>query len=465
MNSKNGELLGTYNVKKLLIKLSIPAILGMFVNALYNLVDTLFVGMSSGNIAIGALGIAFPIHMIIVAFALMIGIGGASVFSRAFGRGDSKTMVNVVNTALRIDFIGAVVITAIGLVFIDEILIIFGATTSNIGFAKDYMGIILFGIIPMSLQMILNNFVRAEGRAKTAMVSMILGAGLNIILDPFFIFEEINIFGLIIPALGLGVKGAAFATVISQVVGFSFIFSMALSKESKLRINLRNWFDINLRTIKEIALVGTPTLVRNSVLAILVIFVNNLINVYAVGDPAIFISMYSVINRVFLIIFLPAFGVMQGLGPIVGFNFGARKFARLKDAVIFGTKIIVIYLFLGFLFVQFFSNEIFDFFSKSDDTFFIKNGSDAFKIISIGYVLVGFNIVIGGFYQSLGYAKKAMMIAVSRQLLLFTPIVIILSPIYGIMGIWYSFAISDTIAGLIGLFLMIYEIRILNKLE
>jgi putative MATE family efflux protein len=246
MNSKNGDLLGSYNVKKLLIKLSIPAILGMLVNALYNLVDTLFVGLSSGNIAIGALGIAFPIHMIIVAFALMIGIGGASVFSRAFGRGDSKTMVNVVNTALRIDFLLAMVITILGLVFIDEILVLFGATSSNIGFAKDYMGIILFGIVPMSLQMVLNNFVRAEGRANTAMVSMIIGAGLNIILDPFFIFEEINIFGLKLPALGLGVKGAAFATVLSQVVGFSFIFSMSLSKESKLKINLKNWFDIKL---------------------------------------------------------------------------------------------------------------------------------------------------------------------------------------------------------------------------
>ncbi len=465
MNSKNGELLGTYNVKKLLIKLSIPAILGMLVNALYNLVDTLFVGLSSGNIAIGALGIAFPIHMIIVAFALMIGIGGASVFSRAFGRGDNKTMVNVVNTALRIDFILATVITIFGLIFIDEILVLFGATSSNIGFAKDYMGIILFGIVPMSLQMVLNNFVRAEGRANTAMVSMIIGAGLNIILDPFFIFEEINIFGLILPALGLGVKGAAFATVISQVVGFSFIFSMALSKESKLKINLKNWFDIKLGTIKEIAMVGTPTLVRNSILAVLVVFVNNLINAYAVGDPAIYISMYSVINRVFLVIFLPAFGIMQGLNPIVGFNYGAKKYKRLKDAIVFATKIVVIYLFFGFVFVQLFSNEIFDFFSKTSDTFFISNGSSALKIISIGYLLVGFNIVIGGVYQSLGYSKRAMLIAISRQLLLFVPIVFILTPIYGIEGIWYSFAFSDLIAGLIGLVLMIYEIKILHNLK
>jgi len=465
MNSKNGELLGSYNVKKLLIKLSVPAILGMLVNALYNLVDTLFVGLSSGNIAIGALGIAFPIHMIIVAVALMIGIGGASVFSRAFGRGDSKTMINVVNTALRLDFLLATVITILGLVFIDEILVLFGATTSNIGFAKDYMGIILFGIVPMSLQMILNNFVRAEGRANTAMISMILAAGLNIILDPFFIFEEINIFGLVLPTLGLGVKGAAIATVISQVVGFSFIFSMALSKESKLKIDLKNWFDVKLGTIKEIAMVGTPTLVRNSILAILVIFVNNLINAYAVGDPAIYISMYSIINRVFLIIFLPAFGVMQGLGPIAGFNFGAKKYKRLREAIIFATKIVVVYLFFGFLFVQIFSAEIFDFFSKSDDTFFISNGSTAFKIISFGYILVGFNIVLGGVYQSLGYSKRAMLIAVSRQLLLFVPIVLILTPILGIEGIWYSFAISDTLAGFIGLGLMIYEIKILTNLK
>lgn len=465
MNSKNGELLGNYDVRKLLIKLSVPAILGMTVNALYNIVDTYFVSQSSdGVLAIGALAIAFPLHMIIIAFALMIGVGGASVFSRAYGRGDKKTMINVVNTALRMDFIGALLITIFGFIFLDEILVLFGATSSNIGFANDYLGIIIFGVAPMSLQMVLNNFTRAEGKAKIAMFSMALGAGLNIILDPFFIFENVNIFGIILPGLNYGVKGAAIATVISQVVGFTFIFSMALSKNSELKINLKHWFDIQLETVKSILLIGGPTFIRNTIWALLAVIIYNLINLYASDDPAIYISMYGVINRVFLFIFLPGYGVVQGLVPIVGFNYGAKKYNRVREAIIFATQIVVVYFTLGFVFVRFCAPWIFEVFSSESAEFFINYGSDAFKIISIGYILVGFHIILGAVYQALGYPIKAFLISILRQLILFIPIVFILTSFYGLMGIWYTFAIADIIAGIISMAILYYEIKVLNKI-
>ena len=454
MNSKNGELLGNYNVRKLLIKLSVPAILGMTVNALYNFVDTLFVAWSSGEIAIGALAIAFPVHMILIAFSLMIGVGSASVFSRAYGRGDRKTMENVVNTALRMDFLGALILTLLGVIFIDELLVLFGATSSNVVYAKDYLGIIFIGIVPMTLQMVLNNLTRAEGKANIAMYSMILGAGLNIILDPIFIFD----FGL-----GLGVKGAAIATVISQVVGFTFIFSMALSKNSELRINLKHWLDMHYQTVKEILLIGGPTFIRNTIWAFLAIIIYNLINTYAVGDPAIYISMYGVINRVFFFIFLPGYGIVQGLVPIVGFNYGAKKLDRLRDAIMFATKIVVVYFTLGFVFVQLLSVSIFRMFSETNDAFFINYGSDAFKIISIGYILVGFHIILGAVYQALGYPVRAFLISILRQLLLFIPIVFILTPTYGVMGIWYTFAIADVISGLLSMGILYYEIQVLKK--
>ena len=451
MNSKNGELLGNYNVKKLLIRLSVPAIVGMTVNALYNFFDTLFVALSSGEIAIGALAIAFPVHMILVAFSLMIGVGGASVFSRAFGRGDRKTMENVVNTALRLDFFGALILTVLGIVFIDELLVLFGATSSNFDYAKDYLSIIFIGIVPMTLQMVLHNLVRAEGKAKIAMFSMILGAGLNIILDPIFIFD----FGL-----GLGVKGAAMATVISQMVGFTFIFFMALSRNSELRINLKHWLDIHSKTVKDILLIGGPTFLRNTIWALLAIIIYNLINAYASGDPAIYISMYGVINRVFFFIFLPGYGIVQGLVPIVGFNYGAMKFDRVREAIMFGTKIIVIYFTLGFVFVQVLSVGLFKLFSESNDAYFISYGSDAFKIISIGYILVGFHIILGSVYQALGYPLKAFLVSVLRQLLLFIPIVFILTPIYGLMGIWYTFAIADVVAGTLCMGILYREMKV-----
>ncbi len=478
MNSKNGELLGNYDVKKLLIKLSIPAILGMAVNALYNFIDTLFVAWSSGEIAIGALAIAFPVHMILIAFSLMIGVGGASVFSRAFGRGDRKTMENVVNTAIRMDFFGALILTVLGIIFIDELLVLFGATSSNFGYAKDYLGIIFIGIVPMTLQMVLHNLTRAEGKARIAMFSMMLGAGLNIILDPVFIFEVINIpifiqmpftdwvisFTIRLNGLGLGVKGAAIATVISQVVGFTYIFSMAFSKSSELRINLKHWLDIHYETVKRILLIGGPTFVRNTIWALLAIIIYNLINVYASGDPAIYISMYGVINRVFFFIFLPGYGIVQGLVPIVGFNYGAKKYDRLKGVIMFATIIVVIYFSLGFVFVQVLSVAIFRLFSETNNAFFIGYGSDAFKIISIGYILVGFHIILGAVYQALGYPVKAFFISILRQLLLFIPIVFILTPIYGVMGIWYTFAIADVIAGTLCMGVLFYEMKVLKRL-
>jgi len=380
-------------------------------------------------------------------------MGGASVFSRAFGRGDRETMENVVNTALRMDFIIALFITIFGLLFLDKLLILFGATTSNIMYAKDYLNIILIGVVPMSLQMVLNNLVRAEGRAKLAMLSMMIGAGLNIILDPIFIFDW---------GFGLGVKGAAIATVISQFTAFTFIFVNAISKKSQLKINLKHFFDIHYKTVKEILLIGGPSFIRNTIWAALAIVIFQLINKYAPADPAIYISMYGVINRVFFFIFLPGFGVVQGLVPIVGFNFGANKIDRLKEVIVFATKIVVIYLTLGFVFVQLLSVKIFEIFSKSNNQFFISTGSNAFKIISIGYILVGFHIILGALYQALGYPYKAFFISILRQLILFIPIVFILTPIFGLTGIWYTFAIADIIGGLLSMAILLYEIKVLN---
>lgn len=283
----NQERLEKTNVKKLLIQLSIPATVGMAVNALYNFVDALFVAKGAGELAIGGLALAFPIQMIVMATALMIGMGSASVFSRAFGRKDYVKMDHSVNSALRIGFLGALILTVIGFVFLDELLVFFGATASNIGYAKDYMSVILIGLTPLSLSMILNNLTRAEGRAKIAMISMMIGTGLNIILDPIFIFD----FGF-----GLGVQGAAIATVISQIVAFIYIFLKALSPKSSLNINLKGIFKVDGKTIADIVVIGLPSFLRNAIGAFMAIIVYNLINKYAVGDPAIYISIYELLT-------------------------------------------------------------------------------------------------------------------------------------------------------------------------
>lgn len=464
MNDKRAELLGKYPVKKLLVKLSIPATAGMMVNALYNLVDTFYVARGAGEVAIGALTFAFPAQMIIMAIGLMIGIGSASVFSRAYGRNDREKMNNVVNTAIRIDAFFAIVLAVIGFIYLDQLLTFFGASASNIGYAKDYLSVILIGLVPLSLSMVLNNLTRAEGRVNIAMIAMMLGAGTNIIIDPIFIFDEVTVFGFTIKLLGLGVRGAGIATVLSQIISFSYILSKTFSKDSQIRVNFKNWFDIHYETVKDIIVIGIPTFLRNSLGAFLAILILKLINFYAVGDPNLYQSVYGVINKMIFFIFMPGFGIVQGLAPIVGFNYGAKNYERIREVIIFAIKIVLTYLIGGFIFVQLFATSIFTIFSKNNDVFFIEYGARSFRIVSYGFILVAFQFLVASVYQSLGYPRRALFVAISRQTLIFVPLVFIVTHFYGIDGIWYAYATSDLLAGLLGLFMIIYELRVFKEI-
>jgi len=454
--NKNGELLATYDVKKLLIKFSIPAIAGMAVNALYNFVDTFFVAKGAGEIAIGGLALAFPIQMIVMAVGLMIGMGSSSIFSRAFGEKNHEKMVKAVNTAIWLDIFLALLFTLLGFLFINPLLVFFGATSSNIGFAKDYLSIILIGLVPLSLSMVLNNLTRAEGRANVAMISMFIGTGLNILLDPIFIFD----FGF-----GLGVKGAAIATIISQIIAFIYILSQSQSKHSSLHISFKEGIKIDGNMIFEIIAIGAPSFLRNSIGAFLAIIIYNQINRYAPGDPAIYISIYGVINRVITFVFMPAFGLVQGLAPIVGFSYGAKNYKRLKTVITYTLKIIIVYFFFGFLFVQLLAGQIFLLFSSQGNIEFINIGSTAFRTISLGFLFVGFQILISSVYQSEGYPGRATLVALSRQVLFFIPLVYLLSSIMGLEGIWISFALADILSGLLSMALYFAEMKRIHLLE
>ena len=457
MNKENEKLLREYDVKKLLIKLSIPAFVGMAINALYNFVDALFVARAEGELAIGGLALAFPIQMIVIAVGLMIGIGAASVFSRAFGRRDYQKMEDAVNTALRIDVVLAALFSILSYVFINELLVFFGATAENINFAYDYLSIILIGLIPQSLSIVLNNLTRAEGRSKIAMYSLAISAGMNIILDPIFIFD----FGF-----GMGVKGAAIATVISQFIGLTYIFFKALDKESNLKIKLDRWFHIDFQTVKEMVVVGFPTFLRNSLGAFLAIIIYNLINRYGGEEPGIYISIYGVINRIISFVFLPSFGIVQGMVPIVGFNYGAKNYKRMRDTIIFSTKVIMVYFVIGFLFIQIFAPFLFKIFSNENDPLFIDYGAYAFRIISIGFLLVGFQIIVSSVFQALGYPIRAMIITLSRQVVFFIPFVYLFTYLLDdMLGIWIGFAAADILSGLISLVLLWLEMRTIHKIS
>ncbi len=453
--NKNAEMLATYDIKKLLIKLSLPAIAGMAVNALYNFVDAIFVGRGVSTVAIGGLGLAFPIQMIVMAVGLMVGMGSASIFSRAFGEKNYEKMQEAVNTALRLDIILAVVFTVLGFLFLDELLLIFGATDDNIGYARDYLSIILIGLVPLSLTMVLNNLTRAEGRANIAMISMLIGTGLNIILDPIFIFD----FGF-----GLGIKGAAIATIISQIIAFLYIFFQSKSVHSALKIHF-NDFKMSIPIIKETIAIGFPSFLRNSVGAFITIIIMNLIRKYAINDIELYQSIYSTINRILTFIFMPSFGIVQGLAPIVGFSYGAKNYKRLHEVIIYTMKIILIYFFFGVLLVQFAAEPMFLLFDSESGSSFITLGSDAFRIISIGFLMVGFQIVISSVYQSEGHPMKAAIVALSRQVLFFIPLVFLFTELFSVEGIWWAFVASDLLAGFISMLLYFHELRRIKEFE
>ena len=450
MDKSRSDLLGKTDVKKALIQLSIPATFAMIVTALYNLVDTIFVGRGAGDIAIGALSIANPVQMIVMAFGLMIGIGSSSVFSRAYGRNDKDTMRRSVNTALLMGVVLSVIISVIGLIFLDELLIFFGATEGNIGYAHEYLSVILLGLIPFSLSVIMNNLARAEGRAKIAMISMIIGAGVNIVLDPIFIFEW---------GFNLGVKGAAIATVIANIASFIYVLTSSLSKRSNLKINLKKIHEVDFKMIREISVIGFPSFVRNALGAILVILVNNLINRYAPDNPEIYISIYGVVNRLIMFLMMPGFGLVQGLQPIVGFNFGAKLYQRLFDVINYAKKLMIIYFISALGVSLIFAKQLFLLFSEEQNEIFITLGPSALRWVSIGFFVVGFQIILSSVYQAMGYAVRAFLVAMSRQVILFIPLVFLFTYIWGIKGIWFTFMASDLISGFLSYLVFKYEIK------
>lgn len=453
-NDDRSQMLGGMNVKKLLIKLAVPATAAMIFNALYNLVDTIFVGRGAGTIAIGALSIAYPIQLIVLASGLMVGIGSSSVFSRAYGRGDAEAMRKSVNTALLVSVVLTVSISAFAFWRMDDLLVWFGATASNIGYAREYLTYILIALVPYALSIVFNNLTRAEGRPKIAMYSLMLGAGLNIVLDPFFIFDW---------GLGLGVGGAAMATGISKTISFVYIIYMAYRPESNLALHIRTIWKVDLAYVKEIIAIGLPSFVRVALGGFLIIIVNNLINRYATGDPAIYISIYGVINRLIRFSLMPGFGLVQGLVPIVGFNFGAKFYRRLHDVIAFAAKLLASYFFTVFVLVIIFAEYLFMLFAEDPDPSFVAEGARAFRIVSLGFVLVTFQVILSSTYQAMGYPVRAFFVALSRRFIVFIPSAFILTYLIGADGIWWTFFVADFVTGSLSFLVYLYEMRDLRK--
>lgn len=424
--SKNNSQLGTEKISTLLLKLSLPATIGMLVNALYNIVDTIFVGQWVGLEAIGGLAIAFPIQMLIMAFAQMIGIGSASVISRNLGENNIEKAEHVAGNSFLAILVLSIFFVTFGLTFTVPILKAFGATTTLLPYAKDYISIIFIGSIFFSFTVSSNNLVRSEGNAKVAMISMLLGAGLNILLDPIFI-----------KVLDLGIKGAALATIISQFASFIYLLIYLYSGKSILKIKLHH-IKPKISILKEIISMGLAPFARQVAGSIVAIILNNSLKVYG-GDLQI--SILGIINRITMMLYMPLFGIAQGLQPIVGFNYGAKKSGRIKEVIKLALITTTTLASIGFIISQSIPELIMRIFNN--DPQLTQNGAVVLRIVVTVLPLVGLQIVGSTVFQSIGKAVPALILSLSRQVLFFIPLALILPRFIGIMGIWISFPLAD----------------------
>ncbi len=444
---KKSNFLGTEKIGKLLFQLSLPAIVAMTIQALYNLVDAIFVGQGVGSIGIAGISVAFPIQIFRMGVSQTIGMGGASVISRSLGSDNSEKANKTLGNIISLIVITSIIITVLGILFLDPLMILFGANEEILPYATDYGRIIILGTIIMSWTMAMNNIIRSEGKAKVSMVVMLIGAVSNIILDPIFIF-----------VLNMGIAGAAYATIIAQSLGGILILFYLFKGKSDLKFQVKNLF-LDIKIIGEITAIGISSFVRQVSGSLLMIILNNLLKKYGGTEG---ITIFGMIHRLVMFALMPLFGLAQGQQPIVGYNYGAKQYKRvtltMKKTILFST----IMCSVGAIVMLLIPGQLLSLFSS--DTNLINEGVFALRIFVICFALIGFQVVGTTMFLSIGKAFEALILAMSRQLIVLIPVILITSYLFQMLGIWIAFPISDGVAFLITLLLYKKQMKKFKKI-
>ena len=443
---KQREQILNGNLRSLLFKFSLPAITGMVVNALYNMVDTIFVGNGVGPLGIAALTIVFPIQFLMMAIGLMVGIGAASIISRSLGKGEKDMAVNTAGNAMIANMVISVFFMVFAFIFIDELLVFFGASPEVMPYAKDYMSVILLGFIFFSFAISSNNIIRSEGKPRAAMYPMLIGAITNIILDPIFIF-----------VFRMGTRGAAIATIISQIASCTYIIIYLSSNKSIFKFNLR-MFAVKFSLIKNILVIGFPTFLMQTIGSAVILIFNRVIIHYG---SDLYIAIMGIGFRIITFIQMPIIGVSQGFATIVSFNYGAKNLARVKKILAEAILWTIAIAGPGFLVIMFFPEYLLRLFTS--DTDLIIMGMNPIRIVVLFIPIVGLQILGGSFFQAIGRTVPALLITISRQLLLLIPALLILPTFLGLMGVWLAVPVSDFISIIITSTFILKEVRTFNR--
>ncbi len=426
------------NIKKLFIKLSLPATIGMVVMSLYNITDAIFIGQGVGTDGLAGVAISFPIQMIVGAIGQMLGIGGSSLMSRSLGAKDNKTANKTIGNVIFTVSALAIPISIFGYIYLDPLLILFGATPGILPFAREYLVIIMSGIFFHSLAMALNNLIRAEGQAKVAMFTMVISAVLNVVLDAILIF-----------GYDMGLTGAAIATVIAYFSGVLFQGLFYLLGKSEIKVKFSN-IKFEWAIQKEIISIGISAFVRQSAMSLLVIILNNSLARYG-GD--LYIAIYGVVMRLIMLFFTPLIGFGQGLQPILGYNYGAKRFDKAKESVRIALIAATATSTIGAAIMLLFPETLMSIFS--DDPNLVIHGKRALRMIVLAFPLIGFQIMGSIIFQAIGKAVQTFIITLSRQFLILIPLVYILPSYLGLDGIFLAFPGADILSVLLTFFMLL----------
>ncbi|MEE4197655.1 MAG: MATE family efflux transporter [Bacteroidales bacterium] len=442
--AENYTKLGSNKISRLLFSLSLPSMVSMFANAIYNIIDTIFVGRGVGSLGIAAVAIVLPIIAIISSFAHMIGIGTSTLISRKLGKGDVEEVNAIAGNGFLLIILVGIFFSSLGILFTDPIMRAFGATESILPYAHDYSQIIFIGMLWFPFCVGTSNYLRAEGFAREAMYSMLLGIGVNTVLDYIFIFP-----------LDMGIRGAAWATITGKLATLLYLIAYFKSNRSMISINWRN-LKLKKDILKPSLSVGLSGFGMRSSSSFANIILNHILGTLG-GDMAI--AIFGIIYKTTLFFGMPLFGLNQGMQPIVGYNYGAELYDRVKQTIRLVIRYSLIYGALAVIIFEIFAREIFTLFTQEKEL--LAQGPRALRIVVIMMWLMGVSTMSMGIHQAMGQAKQAFILAIQRWVLLITPLILILPKLggLGLDGVWIAFPAADFLAAIISLIILYHTFR------
>lgn len=442
VGQKTPTALGTENIGKLLMQYAVPAIIAMTASSLYNMIDSIFIGHGVGTMAISGLALTFPLMNLAAAFGSLVGVGAATLISVKLGQKDYDTAQRVLGNVFVLNILLGVAFTVIVMAFLDPILYFFGGSDETVGYARDYMYIILLGNTITHLYLGLNAVLRSSGHPQKAMYATIATVIINTILDPVFIY-----------GFGWGIRGAAIATIVAQIISLMWQLWIFSSKEELLHFH-RGIFRLKRKIVFDSLAIGMSPFLMNMAACFIVILINQGLKKYG-GDLAI--GAFGIVNRLVFIIVMIVMGLNQGMQPIAGYNFGAKQYERvtktLKLTIIYATGVTT----FGFIIGMLFSDTVVGIFTS--DAELIELSAKGLRIVVMFFPIIGFQMVTANFFQSIGMASKAIFLSLTRQMVVLLPCLLILPRFFGAAGVWYSMPISDLLASLIAGTMLVWQFR------